>query len=288
VSNPPIPLQGDEHANHRDPSIAPSGVLASDSIISADPLSDSEAREVAKIVESLGDHTTSRSDKAKQLVKLSGIVGRQARRAGATAVGSGKFLADLLLDAAPHIPIRELDLLVAHYNGLTGEALADAVIRNAKRATMGVGAAGGAVAAAEWGAMPMLLAIPIELVVETLVVAAIEVKLVAELHAVYAVPVEGSGTQRAMAFTGSWAHRRGVDPLRPWAIPSVLGIAGRQALGKRMIGRFARNLGTMVPFLIGAVVGARINGSETERLASALRDDLRRIGALSRNSPPWA
>ena len=60
-----------------------------------------------------------------------------------------------------------------------------------------IGAAGGAVAAAEWAAMPVLVAVPLEVVVETLAVAAVEVKLVAELHAVYGVPVQGTGTQRA-------------------------------------------------------------------------------------------
>ena len=43
----------------------------------------------------------------------------------------------------------------------------------------------------------------------------------AELHAAYGVQVPGTGAQRAISFTGSWANRRGLDPLRPWTIPSV-------------------------------------------------------------------
>src|ERR671922_98031 len=48
---------------------------------------------------------------------------------------------------------------------------------------------------------------------ETLVVAAIEVKLIAELHEVYGVRVEGSGTARGAAFLTSWARQRGINPL---------------------------------------------------------------------------
>jgi hypothetical protein len=248
-------------------------------------LSDQEARQVADIVGRLGDDDLGRAEKAKQLVALSGIVGARARRAGASTVASGRMLADLLLDAAPHIPIRDLATLSEHHHRLTGEALADALVRNATRATMGIGAAGGAVAAAEWATLPLLITVPLEVVVETVAVAAVEVKLVGELHAVYGVDVPGTGAQRATAFAGSWASRRGIDPLRPWTIPNVLGIAGRQQLGKRMISRFARNLGTIIPFLIGAVVGARVNSAETTKLAAEMRTDLRRVAAEGLASP---
>ena len=71
-------------------------------------LSDQEARDVADIVERLGDDALGRAEKAKALVALSGIVGARARRAGTAAVASGRMRADLLLDAAPHIPIRDV------------------------------------------------------------------------------------------------------------------------------------------------------------------------------------
>lgn len=249
-------------------------------------LAEQEAREVAELVGRLGADDVGRAERARALVALSGVVGARARRAGASAIGSGRVLGDLLLDAAPHLPIRDLPVLTAHHHGLTGEALAEALVRNAVRATMGIGAAGGAVAAAEWAAVPLLITVPLEVLVETVAVAAVEVKLVGELHAVYGVDVPGTGTQRATAFAGSWAARRGIDPMRPWTIPNVLGIAGRQQLGKRMVGRFARNLGTLVPFLLGAAIGARVNRTETLRLGVALRDDLRRVAAQNRGTPP--
>jgi hypothetical protein len=253
--------------------------VAVDGLEHENHLTDAEARKVADIVGHLDDGSLSRAEQAQQMVELSRLVGTRARRAGASAVASGRMLADLLLDAAPHIPVRDLATLSEHHHGLTGEALADALVRNAVRSTAGIGAAGGAVAAAEWAAVPLLITVPLEVVVETVAVAAVEVKLVGELHAVYGVDVPGTGAARAAAFAGSWASRRGIDPLRPWTIPNVLGIAGRQQLGKRMITRFARNLGTLIPFLIGAVVGARVNSVETTKLAAEMRADLRRVAA---------
>ena len=249
-------------------------------------LTEAESREVADIVGRLGDDGLTKTERTQQLVALSRLVGTRARRAGASAVASGRMLGDLLLEAAPHIPIRDLETLSAHHHGLTGEALADALVKNAVRTTAGIGAAGGAVAAAEWAAAPLLITVPLEVVVETIAVAAAEVKLVGELHAVYGVDVPGSGTQRAAAFAGSWASRRGIDPLRPWTIPNVLGIAGRQQLGKRMIARFARNLGTLIPFLVGAVIGARVNSVETTKLSAEMRVDLRRVAAEERGIAP--
>jgi len=250
---------------------------ADDVAIDRLPLSDDEAQKISDIVTRLNDDSVSKTDKSRILVEFSHLVGSRAKQFGASAIGRGRILAELLIDAAPHIPIRDHDTLVEHYDGKTGEELADALVANAKRTTTVIGIAGGAVAAAEWAAMPLLLAIPLEVVVETLAVALVEVKLVGELHAAYGLDVAGTSTQRAVAFAGSWAGKRGVDPLRPWTIPNVLGIAGRQTLGKRMIARFARNLGTVIPFMVGAGIGAVVNRGETEKMARELRVDLRRL-----------
>ncbi len=248
-------------------------------IVDVQPMTDAQAEKLATIVESLGDDSVSKTDKSKMMLELTSLVGSRAKNFGTAAVGRGRVLSELLLEAVPHIPIRDHSTLVEHYNGLTGEALADALVSHAKRTTTAIGIAGGAVAAAEWAAMPLLLAIPLEVVVETIAVALVEVKLVAELHAVYGIEVPGSSTQRAMSFAGSWSNKRGVDPLRPWTIPNVLGIAGRQTLGKRMIARFARNLGTVIPFFVGAGIGAVVNRGETDKMARELRVDLRRLVA---------
>ena len=53
-------------------------------------------------------------------------------------MASGRLLGQVLMDAAPHLPLRDRATLEAHH-GLSGEPLADALVRNAVRATDGRG-----------------------------------------------------------------------------------------------------------------------------------------------------
>ena len=210
------------------------------------------------------------------------LLGRLARklaggfgRAGRSGKDRGRWLADVFLNIAPRIPIRDLTTLSEHHHGLTGEELADDLVRAAQKATMTVGAIGGALAAAEFAAPPLLLSAPAQLVAETIVVAAIEVKLLAELHEVYGVRVQGNGAQRAIAFTTAWSKQRGVDPLAPASVTMAIGAAAKAGLRKRLLRTFGRHLTTLGPFLTGAVAGATLNRAATKRLGEAVRRDLR-------------
>ena len=60
----------------------------------------------------------------------------------------------------PARPVRDLATLHQHFAGLDGDELAERLIRNAARATAGIGAAGGGVAAVEWAVTPTLLSAP--------------------------------------------------------------------------------------------------------------------------------
>ncbi len=208
-----------------------------------------------------------------------------ARRAGSVAVASGRWLADVVVDAAPRIPVRDLATLREHHKGLEGEALADALIRNAVIATAAVGVAGGAVTAAKWTVPVTLVTIPLQLAVETAAVAVIEIKLVAELHEVYGVAVGGTGTQRGAAYALSWANRRGVNPFEPATMTAALGVVARQRVQRRLVGRAGRGIGTLAPLMIGAAYGAYSNRKQTIALSDSLRGDLRRhrplVGGLT-------
>jgi hypothetical protein len=204
-----------------------------------------------------------------------------ARQAGVAAVASGRWLTDTLIEVAPHVPVRDLETLRRHHRGLEGEALADALTRNASLASAAVGAGGGAVAAISWSTPVSLATVPLQLVVETLAVAAIEIKLVAELHEVYALPVYGTGTQRGLAFAAAWANRRGVNPLDPKAAASVLSRTTRARIQRRLVSRTGRSVGTATPFLLGAAFGAWFNRRNTAELAEQLRLDLRRRRPLT-------
>lgn len=223
-----------------------------------------------------GDEQMDRETRGRLLRRLAGLLGQNARRVGAAGLARGKWLGDLLVEAAPHIPIRDLETLQAHHHGLVGEELADRLVKVAGNGTTAVGAAGGALAAVQFTAPPLLLTAPAQLAAEALVVAAIEVKLIAELHEVYGVRVQGTGSVRGAAFITSWARQRGINPLETGSLTSALGTAAKSALRKRMLRTFGRSLGTMGPFLTGAAAGAALNRSATKAMAMKIRNDLRR------------
>ncbi|WP_456238175.1 hypothetical protein [Micromonospora purpureochromogenes] len=190
-----------------------------------------------------------------------------------------RWMTDTVADVAPHIPVRDLATLRRHFPGLDDEALAERLIRNAARATAGVGAAGGGIAAVEWVATPTLLSAPVLLAAETVAVVAIELKLIGELHEVYHVPLPTGGSQRAIALMQSWANQRGINPMTPGVgVGAVLGTAARKELRDTMLKRFGRNLTTLGPFLTGAAVASYLNRRATRTLADEIRWDLRRKG----------
>ncbi len=237
--------------------------------------------EVADLVGRLAEREElDTAERRRLLGRLTLALGRRARQARASGATRGKWLADVFMSIAPRVPIRDLSSLQEHHYGLTGEALAEDLIRTAAKATTAVGAVGGALAAAEFAAPPLLLSAPAQLVAETLVVAAIEVKLIAELHEVYGVVVPGTSSQRALAFTVAWSKQRGVDPLAPNSVTIALGTAAKTALRNRLMRTLGRHLTTLGPFLTGAVAGGALNRAATRRLGRAVLEDLRGHRAL--------
>jgi hypothetical protein len=215
------------------------------------------------------------------LTGVTRVAASSMRAAGAGAVASGRWLADALVEAAPHLPIRDRVTLEEHHGGLSGAALAGEIVRNASRTTAAVGAATGALAGAEELSPPTWLAIPIELVVETLLVAAIEMKLVAELHEVYGWPVPGAGAERGLLLARAWAERRGVTAhafISGGGLAQVLGRGTRNEIirlvRRRLMRRTMRNASALAPFLIGAVAGAEVNRRSTRSLGDAVVRDL--------------
>ena len=207
---------------------------------------------------------------------MTGALAGSARSAGRASVLGGRWLTDLLIDTAPRIPLRDLSTLRAQHPGRSADDLAEMLISGAAKATGAIGAAGGALAAVEFVAPPTLLSAPVQIAAETLLIAAIEVKLIAELHEVYEVAVAGSARQRARSYLVAWTNRRGVDPLETGARRSTLGTAARAALRRRLIRRAGRNLSTMGPLMSGAVAGSVLNHRETRKLGEQIRADLRR------------
>jgi hypothetical protein len=232
------------------------------------------------IADAIGSMTAGNAD-AGTIARAAKLLAGSARAAGAGAVASGRWLTEVVIDAAPRIPIRDLETLKAHHDGKSGADLAGEVINAASRTSAAIGATAGALASAEELAPPAWLALPLELVVETLAVAAIEMKLVAELHQVYEQPIPGGTSDRAMAIVRAWAERRGVTPS---VVASGRGVAdslGRGArnevvrlVRRRLVRRMGRNLSTLAPLFIGAVAGAAVNRRATRDLGEAIVRDL--------------
>jgi hypothetical protein len=186
-----------------------------------------------------------------------------------------RWMADVVGDVAPHVPVRDRETLLRHFPGLDDDELAERLIRNATRTTAGIGAAGGGVASVEWVATPTLLSAPILLAAETIGVVAVEMKLIGELHEVYGRPVAGTAGQRAAALIQAWSGQRGVNPLVPGVgVATVLGTAARKELQGMLLRRFGRNLTTMGPLLTGAAVAGYLNRRATRKLGEHIRDDL--------------
>jgi hypothetical protein len=243
--------------------------------------------EIGELVGRLsGEEDMDRETRGRLLGRLTRLLTASARRAGAGGLASGRWLADIVTAVAPHVPVRDLETLRRHHHGLHGEQLADSLVRAASLSTATVGAAGGALAAVEFVAPPLLLTAPAQLVAETVVVAAIEVKLIAELHEAYGIQVPGNGTQRGLVFLQAWVKRRGIDPLKPGSATIALGLAARQALRRRLLHTLGRHLSTLGPFLTGAVAGGALNRTATKRLADEIRGDLRRVLGSAPSAKP--
>lgn len=216
------------------------------------------------------------AERGRRMASLAGRLGGSLSRTG-RAVGSGTrsgahLLADRLLDAAPRIPVRDLATLRAQHPGaLTAEDLADRLTAGSVKASAAVGASAGAAAL-----LPVPPAMPVEIASELLAVAAVELKLVAELYEVYGQPASGSALQRSHAYLAAWSERRGLDLAQPASLLALSkGAALRGQLTRRLARSGLRHLPTLTPLLIGAFIGARLNRRDTIGLAAAVRKDLR-------------
>ncbi|MEU7583157.1 hypothetical protein AB0B50_36910 [Streptomyces sp. NPDC041068] len=223
-------------------------------------------------------------DKAPRTSRTAGKAGSRGSRVAAVADGlkegvrkGGRgakagigYLADRLIENAPRIPVRDLATLRKQFPGLGPEQLADKLIAGAANATSTVGAGVGAAAM-----LPVPPAMPAELAAEITGVAAIELKLIAELHEVYGLRPGGNLKQRSTAYLTSWSEERGIEVTRPSTFNAALGGQMKRELRQQIMKRMVRNLPNLMPFMVGAAVGAVMNRRDTKKLAAKIRADLR-------------
>ncbi|WP_105968595.1 hypothetical protein [Streptomyces geranii] len=194
------------------------------------------------------------------------------RKGGSRAKASLAYLTDRIIENAPRIPVRDLATLRRQFPGLGPEEIADKLVAGAASATATVGAGIGAAAM-----LPVPPAMPTELAAEITGVAAIELKMIAELHEVYGVRPPGNLKQRSTAYLNSWSGERGVDVTKPSSFNSALGGQMKRELRQQIMKRMIRDLPNLIPFMVGAAVGAVMNRRDTRKLAAHIRKDLRRF-----------
>ncbi|GGZ35361.1 hypothetical protein GCM10010387_31780 [Streptomyces inusitatus] len=244
---------------------APSGVFPHEAALETLP------RETQQALEALPAEAGDEPGTATRFRRLAAV--RQGViRSGEGAKAAVGYVADRVIENAPRVPVRDLATLRAQFPGLSPEQLADKLVAGAANATATVGAGVGAVAM-----LPVPPAMPAELAAEITGVAAIELKLIAELHEVYGLRPEGGLKDRTTAYLTAWSEERGVQVTKPGTYKNaVMASRGlkhelRQQIMKRMI----RNLPNLMPFMVGAAVGAVMNRRDTRHLADRVRKDLR-------------
>ncbi|MFF1833021.1 hypothetical protein ACFVXE_02185 [Streptomyces sp. NPDC058231] len=203
-------------------------------------------------------------------------VKRGVRKGGESARTAIGHIADRIIETAPRVPVRDLATLRRQFPGLGPEEIADKLIAGASKATATVGAGIGA--AAMLPVPPALLA---ELAAEITGVAAIEMKLVAELHEVYGLRPAGGLSQRSTAYLTSWTEERGIDVTHPTTVNAALGGQMKREMRQQIMKRMVRDLPNLIPFMVGAAVGAMMNRRDTKKLAERVRKDLRK------HQVPW-
>ncbi|MGJ5752807.1 hypothetical protein FB563_0914 [Streptomyces puniciscabiei] len=194
------------------------------------------------------------------------------RKGGSRARAGLAYLADRIIEIAPRVPVRDLATLRRQFPGLGPEELADKLVAGAAAGTSTVGAGIGAAAM-----LPVPPAMPTELAAEITGVAAIELKLIAELHEVYGVRPPGNLKTRSTAYLSSWSGERGIDVMKPSTYDTALGGQMKRRLRQQIMKRMVRDLPNLMPFMVGAAVGAVMNRRDTRRLAARIRADLRGI-----------
>jgi hypothetical protein len=226
--------------------------------------------DVATIVGELAHGEPTQQRSGRLVSTLAGVLRRQRHGQRYGLRSFGQRMADEVLAVAPRLPVRDLATLRTQFPGRSPDQLAEELVENASRASAAVGAAVGV-----WALLPVAPLFAVEVAAETLAVAGIEIKLIAELHEVYGLRAPGTAVERMTAYTAAWADRRGVV-LAPANLVLAVGPALRRRLSRRLARRAGRSALSLGPLLSGAAAGALANRRETRRLGRMMRAQLRR------------
>jgi hypothetical protein len=183
---------------------------------------------------------------------------------------AGPALAERLIGLASRAPVRTRAQLHDAYPGRSTEEIARMLIERAVVASGRVGLGGGVLGSSEYLAPWTLRGVPAQLMAETLAIAVIEVRLTAELHALYGIEAAGSLKDRAGFWVTAWAKGSAHDPNGPHDFTAAMRKMVAVQARRRLTSRARRNLVTMAPLLAGAALGRWINRKHTRAFARAM------------------
>lgn len=230
------------------------------------------------IARSVGDVVrwgSGRHERVAALTRLMGQLGASAKAAGLRAVVAGQWLSDVVTDVAPNIVVRDAAQLRRQYPAQSDDAIAQRIVLTATRLSAAIGAAAGAMSAAEFMAPPTLSLAPVQLAAETVAVVAVELRMVAELHEIFGHAVAGEMRESAPAYLHAWVARRAVSAGSGAGLGGLLGDSAKRELRVRLLRRMGRSTTSLAPFLAGAAAGAEVNRRSTKDLGERLRAELR-------------
>jgi hypothetical protein len=172
---------------------------------------------------------------------------------------------DRLLTTLPSTRARSYDELRARYPDSTPDQVAEKLVSSATRASAVVGAATGT-----WALLPLVPALPLDVAGNSLAIAAIEVRLIAELHQAYAVPDPDEPTGGTVAALAGWGEKR-----RALIAPGSVALAVSSPLRGGLLRILGRRTLSPAAVAAGAAGSALLNGYQTRRLGRAVIADLR-------------
>jgi uncharacterized protein (DUF697 family) len=158
------------------------------------------------------------------------------------------------------------------------ERLADVLVRNAANATAAAGTVGGFfVLPTKVSPATMLAAIPVRVAAEAIVVAAIEAKLIGELHEAYGRPLDGTPGQRGTSSLRLWASYRGIEGADAGGVVDLVSQFARKPASRRAAAAVTGKALGRRGLRVGAgVAGALENRRSTLQLGEQVRSELRR------------
>ncbi|MDP8969054.1 MAG: hypothetical protein M3N52_00790 [Actinomycetota bacterium] len=190
---------------------------------------------------------------------------------------AAEAIPELVVAVAQRLPVRDATTLSRQHAGANGDELAEQLITASARASATLGGLAGALSAVPAVTLARSVTVPAVLAAEAVLVAALELKLTAELHEVYGQALPGdTNAERIEGLLAAWATHQPADRRvrQPGDLVSLLPESTKHAVRAALRRRLRCSTATLLPFLVGGVAGGALNGRQTRRVGTDLRSKL--------------